>query len=294
MKTLKNLFALFVMGALVLVACEKKGPAIVEAEPSDFPEIMPTLNAPSKDSVTIAVYVPSNTCNGLVLVGAGVGPNGTDDWGPGDKKNPFKQVDPELANGEDRWYSITIAFNDALGVKAIALTKDGVADWATQWGKNTDDDENVVLLQGLATIDNSENDGEVKLKPTEAGSIVFVGIKAWKAAPCVERNKAGKALFTAKVEDSFPAEAILGVVGKINADQNWNNDNPLLLTKGEGNVWTLEAEVFDACEYKYRASLDGGANWIWPNEGDNIQMVLDLNPVDAPTFTFPVADQPAQ
>jgi hypothetical protein len=247
----------------------------------DFPEIMPTLNAPSKDSVTIAVYVPSNTCNGLVLVGAGVGPNGTDDWGPGDKKNPFKQVDPELANGEDRWYSITIAFNDALGVKAIALTKDGLADWGTQWGKNTDDDENVVLLQGAATIDNSENDGEVKLKPTEAGSIVFVGIKAWKAAPCVERNQAGIAIFTLTAP-ALPEGAVVGIVGNLSSEQNWNIESPIIMTQN-GNTYTATCTVGDACEYKYVYSLDGGVTWSWDYIEEiykNREMPLDLNAVD--------------
>lgn len=291
MKTLRNFFALFVMGALVLASCEKKneGGAAVDPAPAPgedepevvFPEIMPAIDAPGAGSVTIAIYVPSNTCKGAVLVGAGLGEAGADDWNPGAKNNPFV----ELA-GEPRWYTITVPYAANIGAKVIALTADEKADWATQWGKNVEGEEpNVVILSGTGSLDNSENDGEVKLLGLADGEVVFVGIKEWKAAPCVERNKAGKALFTANVGENFPADAILGVVGKINDEQNWNNDTPLLLVKGEGNVWTLEADVFDACEYKYRASLDGGATWIW-SEGDNIQMVLDLKPVDSPVFNL--------
>lgn len=291
MKTLRNFFALFVMGALVLASCEKKnegGPAVDPAPgPGEdesevvFPDILPTIDAPGAGNITIAIYTPSNTCNGAILVGAGVGEGGTDDWDPAAKNHPFEKL-----NGEERWYTITIPYTPALGVKVVAVPSEGDAAWGTQWGMITDEAENVVLLDGTAILDNSENDGEVKASGFNDGEVVFIGIKEWKSAPCAERNKAGKALFTAKVDENFPADAILGVVGFINEQQKWdNNDSPLLLEKGEGNVWTLETDVFAVCEYKYRASLDGGATWIW-SEGNNIQMALDLKPVDSPVFNF--------
>lgn len=292
MKTLKKFFGLFVMAAFVLVSCDKENEPTPDPAPTPddeeevvvFPDIMPAVDAPEAGNITIAIYVPENTCNGVILTGS------FDGYNPGAKEYPFTKLE-----GEDRWYTITVPYASDFAAKAIALTAEGNADWGTQWGMNipADEIENVVILSGEAVL-TEENGGEQKLTAVPDGTVVFVGIKEWKSAPCVERNKAGKALFTAKVEDSFPAEAILGVVGKINDEQNWNNDNPLLLTKGEGNVWTLEADVFDACEYKYRASLDGGATWIWPNEGNNIQMVLDLKPVDAPTFTFAPAEEEAQ
>lgn len=244
----------------------------------DFPEIMPMLNAPGKDSVTIAIHVPENTCNGVILVGAGVGPDGTDDWLPGDKKNPFKQVPLEIANGDDRWYSITIAHNDALGVKAIAVTNEGVADWATQWGQNIDfEEENVIILQGTAYIDNTEYYGEVKLMGIEAGSVVYVDVKAWKYNPCVERNQAGIATFTLTAP-ALPEGAVVGIVGDL---CNWDITEAIPMTKGEGNTWTAITDVKENCQYKYVASLDGGVTWSWDYcEYANRYMPLDLKAID--------------
>ncbi len=284
MKTLRNFFALLVMGSLVLASCEKKneGGAAVDPAPAPgedepevvFPEIMPAVNTPAADSVTIAIYVPSNTCNGAILVGAGVGEGGADDWNPGAKNNPFAPL-----AGEEGWYTITIAHNDALGVKAIALTAEGNADWATQWGMNTADGDNVVVLAGAGTLDNSENDGEVKLNSLNAGEVVFIGIKEWKSAPCVERNKAGEASFTLTAA-ALPEGAVVGIVGKISEELNWDINNPIIMTAGENNTWTATAAVGDACEYKYFFSLDGTWSWDLGEDGGNRQMPLDLKAND--------------
>lgn len=287
MKTLRNFFALFVMGALVLASCEKKneGGAAVDPAPAPgedepevvFPDILPTIDAPGAGNITIAIYTPSNTCNGAILVGAGVGEGGTDDWDPAAKNHPFEKL-----NGEERWYTITIPYTPALGVKVVAVPSEGDAAWGTQWGMITDEAENVVLLDGTAILDNSENDGEVKASGFNDGEVVFIGIKEWKAAPCAERNKAGKATFTLTAP-ALPEGAQVGIVGAITPELNWNITSPILMTKGEGNTWTAEAEVGDACAYKYFVSLDGtwtDANWAISEDGGDRQMPLDLKAND--------------
>lgn len=280
------LFATFSMTA-VLSSCEgdkggsSSNQTIVDdneggEETAGFPEIMPTLDAPGAGNVTIAIYVPSNTCKGVVLVGAGVGPEGTDDWAPANKTNPFAKLE-----AEEGWFTITIPYNAGLAVKAIAETGEGKADWPTQWGMNVEGaDANVVILAGAGELDNSENDGEVKLTTLEDGGIVYVGIKAWKSAPCAERNKAGKATFTLTTE-TLPEGAIIGIVGALSESLNWNIDEPVIMTKGEGNVWTAEIDVQETCEYKYFYSLDG-TTWSWDlgEDGNNRPMPLDLKAVD--------------
>ena len=293
MKTLKKFFALFVMGAFVFAACEKQDPTTSGSDDSndpgeevvtdEFPEIMPVVAAPSSDSVTIALYVPNNTCNGIVLVGAGVGEGGADDWAPGDKKNPFKPL------GEDRWYTITIGYNASLAVKAIAVSSTDAAAWATQWGMNTQEEDgtpietNVVILSGEGAIDNSENNGEVKVSSFAAGQVTYIGVKAWKTAPCEERNEAGEATFTLTAPE-LPEGAVVGIVGDIREGLSWAVEQAIPMTKVDANTWTATTEVKAACVYKYVYALDGVTfSWTTEEDGGDRQMALDLKPVDTVT-----------
>lgn len=295
MKALKKFFALFVMGAFVFAACEKpktadnagaNNDATEEEEEvvSDFPEIMPAVATPDAGSVTIALYVPANTCNGVILVGAGVGEGGSDDWAPGDKKNPFTALE-----GEENWYTITIPHNDALAVKAIAVSSTDAAAWATQWGMNTQEEDgtpietNVVILSGPGSLDNSENQGEVKLSGLSAGAVTFVGVKAWKSAPCEERNQAGEATFTLTAPE-LPEGAVVGIVGDIREGLSWAVEQAIPMTKVDANTWTATTEVKAACVYKYVYALDGVTfSWTTEEDGSDRQMALDLKPVDTVT-----------
>jgi hypothetical protein len=197
MKTLRNFFALFVMGALVLASCEKKnegGPAVDPApapgedEPEVvFPDIMPVIDAPGAGNITIAVYAPSNTCGGIIIAG------NFNNYTPSDVTYAFTKLE-----GEDRWWTITLPYAADFDGKVIALTQDGKGSWDTQWGLNSPEDEleNVVKLAGECTFVGDLNPKEVKVQSIPDGTVVFIGIKEWKTAPCAERNKAGKATFT--------------------------------------------------------------------------------------------------
>lgn len=243
-----------------------------EEEP-EFPEILPSIKAPSADSVTIAIYVPENTCNGVILVGT---INYFDIY---DHTYKFKSIEGE----DERWLQVTIPFDDYLRVKAIAIEKDGEAEWTTQWGMNIEDKsiENVVILQGFASLDNSENGGEVTLTDIPAGEVVYVGVKAWEYDPCRLRNPAGTATFTLTAP-VLPEGAVVGVVGSLNYEHYWDISNPIVMTKVRKNTWTATAEVQAKCQYRYLYSLDGGYTWYWSQEegGFNRDMALDLNAVD--------------
>lgn len=247
-------------------------------EEGELPETLPQIMVPGDGYVTIAIYVPSNTCNGVILVGAGLGEGGTDDWAPEEKNNPFTELE-----GEDRWYTITVPYSDDLGVKAIALTPEGEAYWNNQWGMNSIYDlyENVVILQGQGYF-YLENGGEPKLTELLDGSVVYIGIKEWKSAPCVERNKAGEATFTLTAVAPLPEGSVVGIVGNLSSEQNWNIESPIIMTQN-GNTYTATCIVGDACEYKYVYSLDGGVTWRWDYIEEiynNREMPLDLNAVD--------------
>lgn len=247
-------------------------------EEGELPETLPQITVPGDGYVTIAIYVPSNTCNGVILVGTGLGEGGTDDWAPEEKNNPFTELE-----GEDRWYTITVPYSDDLGVKAIALTPEGEAYWNNQWGMNSFDlyTENVVILQGQGYFE-LENGGEPKLTELLDGSVVYIGIKEWKSAPCVERNKAGEATFTLTAVAPLPEGSVVGIVGNLSLEQNWNIESPIIMTQN-GNTYTATCTVGDACEYKYFYSLDGGVTWSWDYREEiynNREMPLDLNAVD--------------
>jgi hypothetical protein len=232
---------------------------------------MPIIDAPSKDSVTIAIYVPEGTCNGAILVGSFNGYN------PGDQTYKFKQI-----QGEDpRWLVVTAPFAEDLAVKAIALTEEGKSDWGTQWGMNIADKsiENVVILGDAGALEE-EHGGEQKLTKIPAGTIAYIGIKEWKSAPCVERNKAGDATFTLTAVAPLPEGSVVGIVGKLSDSLNWNINSPVIMEQN-GNTYTATYSVGDACEYKYFFSLDG-TSWSWDlgEDGGNRQMPLDLNAVD--------------
>ena len=245
--------------------------------PSDFPKTLPYIEEPGTGYITIAIYVPEETCNGAILVGAGIDGGSDADWTPQEKNNPFTEL-----YHEDRWYTITLPYSDYLSVKAIAINESGVADWWYQWGKNIPEEniENVVFLQGEGMLEE-ENGGEQLLTQVPDGSVVYIGIKEWKSAPCVPRNKAGLATFTLTAATPLPEGSVVGIVGSINEYQYWDIFNPIIMTQN-GNTYTATYTVGDDCQYKYAYSLDGGYNWDWNymEKGNNREMPLDLNAVD--------------
>lgn len=241
---------------------------------SDFPETLPEIMVPAKDSVTIAIYVPEGTCNGAILAGS------INYYNVSDLTYKFK----EIAHEDERWLVVTAPYEDDLRVKAIAITESGVSDWYTQWGMNIFDKniENVVILQGEGVLEE-ENGGEQILTSIPNGSVIYIGIKEWKEAPCIPRNKAGLATFTLTATAPLPEGSVVGIVGNINEEElYWNIGNPIIMTKGVGNTWTAKVAVPDKFMYKYVYSLDGGFTWSWDyiEDGYNREMPLDLNAVD--------------
>lgn len=284
MKTNKLMLAAMLLGALAMVSCKKTGNDPEKPDKKDTTSVVvpdleeePVIVAPGAGKVIVAVRVPQGTCNGMIAVGAATNEDGTDDWAPADKKKPFVAVE-----GTETWYQITLPANPGIGVKVIALAEDGTADWGTQWGMNVEGEEpNVTIVNGEGTIDASENGGEVKLTELKENTVVFVDVKAWKTSPCTPKNEAGIASFTLTA-NNLPEGYEVGIVGKVN-NLEWDITAPVVMTKGEGNVYTAtDVPVAAACQYKYFVRLIDGGEWSWDYgmDGGNLVMPLDLKAVD--------------
>ena len=282
MKANKFMLAALFMGALAMVSCDKtpQNPPIIDEGGDDTEVVLedaPALEAPGAGKVTIAVRAPKGTCNGMVAVGAATNEDGSDDWNPGAQSKKFTKVE-----GTETWYQITLPANPGMAVKVIAVSEAGVADWGTQWGMNVEgEDPNVEVLEGsVGTLDNSENNGEVKLTELAENTVVFVNVVAWKSEPCVPKNEAGKASFVVVVPAETPANALVSVTGSF-ADQAWS-PGAYLLTRQADGTYTGEFDVPAAFEYKYIIGMEG-TEWGWDyeeNVGGNRQMPLDLKAND--------------
>ena len=284
MKKMKFFVGAFALVAMVFASCNNEGKNPPVVDPGDDStevvlEDMPLLDTPEAGYVTIAVRAPQGTCNGMIAVGAAINEDGSDDWGPGDKKHPFT-----LVEGTETWYQITLKANPGMTVKVIAVTDKGTADWPTQWGMNKEgEDPNVELLgtPGCA-IDNTENGGEVKLVSFTDASLTYVDVKAWKSEPCVARNEAGTATWTLTVPATTPETAVVSVAGNwgVDGDPEYWIPGAVVMTRQEDGTYTLTKEVPAGFEYKYVVSADG-VTWDWEYECSvSFVMPLSLKPVD--------------
>ena len=272
MKNLKYFFGAIALAAFTLTSCEPPvDPPVDPVDPPVEKEDQPGITAPEAGKVIVAVRVPEGTCNGVVARGANV--EGELAWDGG--------LELTLVDGTTTWYQMELTHASDMIVKVIAKAEDGAIDWGTQWGMNIEGEEPNVLLMGetTATLDNSENGGEVKMLNCPDGGVVYVDIVAWKSAPCVPKNEAGPATFTLTATN-VPAGATIGIVGNF-PDKSWVIAEPYEMIKGEGDVYTATVAVGAAQEYKYFLKLqDGDWSWDISEDGGNRQMPLDLKAVD--------------
>ena len=250
---------------------------IVQVEAAEPENQLPHVNSPGNGRVTIALHAPDGTCNGMVVVGAAVNWDGSDDWEPTAKDKKFSKIE-----GEDNWYQITLPANPNMAVKVVAIDENGDARWATQWGMNSWDgeQENVILLAGDGYLDNSENLGEVRLMGLVENTVVYIDVLAWKAEPCVPKNTAGMAKFRVVVPTHTPEDALLCVVGNFE-EGPWYLREDYILTRQSDGTYYGEFEVPAAFEYKYVVGFEN--DWSWnclENMNNNRQMPVDLYAYD--------------
>lgn len=228
--------------------------------------------APAAGLFRLAVRVPKGTCNGVYAIGDFNNAEGEPNSWSHDKDKMT------LIEGTASWYYIDIE-EGAAAVKVCAVPEAGAAAWAYQWGKNPEDESviSVAFIEGYAdaSLDNSENGGEVKLVSI-TGTNILIDINQWASAPCVERNEAGKATFVVTIPANAKAEVV--AVSVQGADDNgaldWNPGSSEL-TKQEDGSFKGEIEIGASCQYKFTYKFDGDEAWNWEGRG-NADMPLDL------------------
>lgn len=246
-------------------------------------EPAPEIAAPGEKLTTIAIRVPKGTCNGSYAVGgfentAGVA-NG---WNEKHQKEGF---DFEKVEGTETWYKFTFK-NDASfsALKVCALPQEASdADWKYQWGKNTDEKENVTLVKedDDVVLDNTENDGEVKLTAAPANKVIYIDIDAWKAAPCGSVNPAGPASFDISIDLGNLAPVEVKVVGSWDSESeygNWDIAKGAKLTKSAGKWTASNIAVPKGFQFKVIVGFEEGAEYDWNSStrlAENQDMALD-------------------
>lgn len=151
-------------------------------------EDAPMLSDPGAGFVTIALRVPATTPGQVYAIGAFANAKGEDN-GWSHAKDYFTKVE-----GTETWQQITLTYAADMAVKVCAVPAVGTPDWSYQWGMNTEEKENVTIVSGDVTLDNSENSGEVKALNLVDGKVVYIDVDAWKTNP---DNKKGKATVAA-------------------------------------------------------------------------------------------------
>ena len=254
--------------AVAFVSCkEEPKPPVIDDDGGDEELLgdMPSVSEPGAGKITLVLHVPDGTCNGIVAVGQ----NGTDEltWDP-------SGTDFDLVADKENWYQVTLTYAADMAVKVIAKTQSGEVSWNTQWGMNTVDEDgapletNVVMLGGEGcVIDNRENGGEVKLTTFVDNSVTYINVKAWKSAPCIERNAAGTATFKVTVPATTPDTAVVSIAGNwgVDGDPEYWAPGAVLMTREADGTYSLTKEVPASFQYKYIVSADG-TTWDWAYE----------------------------
>ena len=275
MKANKFMLAGMLVAALAMVGCEPKNPAddnnggngqdstAVDSTVVDPTEDYPIVDAPSASEVTIVLYTTEEISHGLTMK-ACFGDNA--------------QTNFEAVEAYDNWYKVTVALQEdgSFDGKACLLNAEGSVgeNWLYQW-------KNFYVMDQSATIAEAMADmGPDKLHISATG-VVYVVVEEWQQNPGTKLNEAGVASFTLTA-NSLPEGFEVGIVGMVN-DLNWDITKPVVMTKGENNVWTAtNVPVAAACQYKYFVRKIEGGEWSWDfgEDGGNRFMPFSMEAVD--------------
>lgn len=235
-------------------------------------EEAPVIDAPGAGFTTLVVYIPNSACEESKPFVIGSLP------GDGKWSNTLAMTRCE---GKKEWWQVTV---EALNAENATNFKFRMDDGNNGWTYEPKETYNLSdeTLEYLAV--KADEDKNLLAIANCDGKTLYVNCGKW-ATPCIETNKAGKASFTVSTPE-VPEGYTVGIIGKFEEDGEgatkfWNLSTGVLpLTKGEGNVYTLnDVDVPAACEFKVLLSADG-TTWSWDlgqESNDNFVMPLDLN-----------------
>ena len=272
MKANKFMLAGMLVAALAMVGCKPtntpdtpnnggdgQDTTVVEDPTDDYP----IVDAPSANEVTIVLYTTEEISHGLTMKAC---------FGENEQTN-FEAVD-----AYDNWYKVTVALQEdgSFDGKACLLNAEGSVgeNWLYQWKDFYVMDQSATIAEAMA------DQGPDKLHISATG-VVYVVVEAWQQNPGTKLNEAGVASFTLTA-NNLPDGFEVGIVGMVN-DLNWDITKPVVMTKGENNVWTAtQVPVAAACQYKYFVRKIEGGEWSWDfgEDGGNRFMPVSMEAVD--------------
>ena len=250
MKTINFFVATLVTVLMVLASCTPPPPP---PPPPTEKEAQPEIAAPAAGKVTLAIRVPSGTCNGIVLTGSPFG------WDPASGTAAF-----ELVEGTKTWYAVTLDYTVGAELKAIAVPETGKTKWDTQW-------KDIEILEGDATITlEYGTDPKLISGATAEGTVIFVTIGDWKTAPCAPVVPGGTGTFTFTPACELSANAVVIFTG--NFDEKGWGDSDRQMTRQDNGSYTWTGTYPDG--FQMKVIVDG--SWM---SGSNVTF-------DGTTTTF--------
>ena len=259
------------------------------AEKEDAPEIA----APGENLTTIAIRVPvtgdMRTCNGLYAIGAVTNSEGvTIGWNHNVAGAQFK-----LVEGTTSWYVFTFK-NDGKegtlgGMKVCALPQDpAAADWAFQWGTNSDEKENVTLVKEDEDVEfELENQVEPKLIAAPANKVIYIDVDAWQTKPCAPLNPAGPATIKA-TPDAGRGVVSMALVGNFTGEeaQDWKPEAPFAEMTKDGDSFTWSGNVPSGLKFKilYKTASMEAYTWDFGSKANQDMPLTNAYTTDDSTF----------
>lgn len=275
------------ISAMALTSCKGhvEPPKII----GDYPEIA----ASADNKIVIAVQFSTAPCNDVVFAGSHDGWYGTNGEDVA-KMAKFKPVGTIDGVAWDGWYYVEVdtlnAGRDQTGAcgdyrvvlegKPVQLTSDGRFDWANQIGCTKAGDCEV---SGITVKSGSVNiipgyPGECDIHITSTAQVAII-FSQWKSSPCVTKNAAGSATFTATLADglTLPAGAVISIGGSFGENANAWEAGVYVLTGTGTNPYTGTFGVPAEFSYKYILTVDDVNYW---EDRANREMPVSLQAVD--------------
>lgn len=282
------------VATIAMIGCKKDEPTTPSSNPSDNPTPTPTPSEDVPDGyVQILIQVPDGEeCHGIYMKGT---LNGTD-WSGENTYIGLEEagVEADKAIKFERIADKSDFFkaNFKLGTGGLEgkicqkYPNDG--SWQGQATK-------VSLIEDKTTMENAaawkEGIGtdwpQLKIPAGTKPCVIALKIGGWQNSECVKANEAGKATWTLKLKTALPEGAKVGIAGvHIEGRGDWENDNPILMTKVDDLTYKLINNVGANCVYKYTlcfADEPGFADkhgHLIAGDKSDLSMPVSLAPVD--------------
>ena len=277
MKLNKFMFAALAMGALMLVACNKKeddpvGPVNPGGDGGDDPaqtEETPEVAAPAAGYVTLVIQIPEGSeCNGIALKGTydNAAWSGADTYlGEDGSVGPDACIKFAKIDGTKTWFKATYKLGaEGFIYCKICLIYAGDGSWEGQA-------KEMSIIEDYTTADYEYAGDNLNLL---GSGLVYVKVSAWNKSECATVVLKDRHVVLVVPTNDCGAE-VPSIVGSFNS---WNATE-IAMTPVAGQDGKFEATVkADASdEFKFAGSVSGWDNEIRAYDAENDEL-KDNNP----------------